>query len=161
LICAAHNWWCSRPGRPDWGRCDRTSDGLRCALVLAGAQAQLVSLRKVADAQTQTLMVDYYQRLLKGARALAGIGDDCKPCNPPPLLLRSAVAYSKLMADAKFVAIETSPAPARKVLKNKDYPATARRPSCRRCPEAAFAGSACFCVSRRPPVRHGALALIS
>jgi len=81
----------------------------------------------VADAQTQTLMVDYYQRLLKGARALAGIGDDCKPCNPPPLLLRSAVAYSKLMADAKFVAIETSPAPARKVLKNKDYPTTAVR----------------------------------
>ena len=40
--------------------------GLRRALVLAGAQAQLVSLWKVADAQTQTLMVDYYQRLLKG-----------------------------------------------------------------------------------------------
>ena len=40
--------------------------GLRRALVLAGAQAQLVSLWKVADAQTQALMVDYYQRLLKG-----------------------------------------------------------------------------------------------
>ena len=40
--------------------------GLRRALVLAGAQAQLVSLWKVADAQTQGLMVDYYQRLLKG-----------------------------------------------------------------------------------------------
>jgi CHAT domain-containing protein len=40
--------------------------GLRRALVLAGAQSQLVSLWKVADAQTQALMVDYYQRLLKG-----------------------------------------------------------------------------------------------
>jgi CHAT domain-containing protein/Tfp pilus assembly protein PilF len=40
--------------------------GLRRALVLAGAQAQLVSLWKVADAQTQALMVDYYERLLKG-----------------------------------------------------------------------------------------------
>ena len=40
--------------------------GLRRALVLAGAQAQLVSLWKVADAQTQGLMADYYQRLLKG-----------------------------------------------------------------------------------------------
>jgi CHAT domain-containing protein len=40
--------------------------GLRRALVLAGAQAQLVSLWKVADAQTQALMVDYYKRLLKG-----------------------------------------------------------------------------------------------
>lgn len=40
--------------------------GLRRALVLAGTQAQLVSLWKVADAQTQALMVDYYERLLKG-----------------------------------------------------------------------------------------------
>jgi CHAT domain-containing protein len=40
--------------------------GLRRALVLAGAQAQLVSLWKVADAQTRDLMVDYYRRLLKG-----------------------------------------------------------------------------------------------
>jgi CHAT domain-containing protein len=40
--------------------------GLRRALVLAGAQAQLVSLWKVADAKTQTLIVDYYQRLLNG-----------------------------------------------------------------------------------------------
>jgi CHAT domain-containing protein/Tfp pilus assembly protein PilF len=40
--------------------------GLRRALVLAGAQTQLVSLWKVADAATQELMVDYYQRLLKG-----------------------------------------------------------------------------------------------
>jgi CHAT domain-containing protein/Tfp pilus assembly protein PilF len=40
--------------------------GLRRALVLAGAQAQLVSLWKVADSATQALMVDYYERLLKG-----------------------------------------------------------------------------------------------
>jgi CHAT domain-containing protein/Tfp pilus assembly protein PilF len=46
--------------------------GLRRALVLAGARAQLVSLWKVADAQTQALMVDYYQRLLRGeARSAA------------------------------------------------------------------------------------------
>jgi CHAT domain-containing protein/Tfp pilus assembly protein PilF len=47
--------------------------GLRRALVLAGAQAQLVSLWKVADAQTQGLMVDYYQRLLKGAGRSAAL----------------------------------------------------------------------------------------
>ena len=40
--------------------------GLRRALALAGAQAQLVSLWKVADAQTQALMVDFYRRLLSG-----------------------------------------------------------------------------------------------
>jgi len=40
--------------------------GLRRALVLAGAQALLVSLWKVADAQTKVMMVDYYERLLKG-----------------------------------------------------------------------------------------------
>lgn len=40
--------------------------GLRRALVLAGAQAQLVSLWKVSDQATQELMADYYQRLLKG-----------------------------------------------------------------------------------------------
>jgi CHAT domain-containing protein/tetratricopeptide (TPR) repeat protein len=40
--------------------------GLRRALVLAGAQAQVVSLWKVADAATRELMVDYYRRLLKG-----------------------------------------------------------------------------------------------
>jgi hypothetical protein len=38
---------------------------------------------------------------------------------------------------------------------------SARRPSCRRCLEAALAGSACFCSLSAPPVRHGALALIS
>jgi CHAT domain-containing protein len=40
--------------------------GLRRALVLAGAQTQLASLWKVDDAATKDLMVDYYQRLLKG-----------------------------------------------------------------------------------------------
>jgi CHAT domain-containing protein len=40
--------------------------GLRRALVLAGAQSQLVSLWDVADVATQELMLDYYQRLLKG-----------------------------------------------------------------------------------------------
>ena len=40
--------------------------GLRRALVLAGAQSQLASLWKVADDATKDLMVDYYQRLLKG-----------------------------------------------------------------------------------------------
>jgi CHAT domain-containing protein/Tfp pilus assembly protein PilF len=40
--------------------------GLRRALVLAGAQAQLDSLWKVADTATRELIVDYYQRLLKG-----------------------------------------------------------------------------------------------
>jgi tetratricopeptide (TPR) repeat protein/CHAT domain-containing protein len=40
--------------------------GLRRALVLAGAQAQLVSLWEVADVATQELMQNYYQRLLKG-----------------------------------------------------------------------------------------------
>jgi CHAT domain-containing protein/Tfp pilus assembly protein PilF len=40
--------------------------GLRRALVLAGAQTQIVSLWKVADTAAQELMVDYYQRLLKG-----------------------------------------------------------------------------------------------
>ncbi len=40
--------------------------GLRRALVLAGVQAQLTSLWKVADTATQELMLDYYQRLLRG-----------------------------------------------------------------------------------------------
>ncbi|MCA9470186.1 MAG: CHAT domain-containing protein, partial [Nitrospira sp.] len=40
--------------------------GLRRALVLAGAQAQVSSLWKVADAATKDLMVEYYQRLIKG-----------------------------------------------------------------------------------------------
>jgi CHAT domain-containing protein len=40
--------------------------GLRRALVLAGAQTQVTSLWKVADAATKDLMVDYYRGLLKG-----------------------------------------------------------------------------------------------
>jgi CHAT domain-containing protein/tetratricopeptide (TPR) repeat protein len=40
--------------------------GLRRALVLAGAQTQVTSLWKVADDATKDLMVEYYQRLLKG-----------------------------------------------------------------------------------------------
>lgn len=40
--------------------------GLRRALVLAGAESQVTSLWKVADEATKVLMVDYYQRLLKG-----------------------------------------------------------------------------------------------
>ncbi|MBX3347991.1 MAG: tetratricopeptide repeat protein [Nitrospira sp.] len=40
--------------------------GLRRALVLAGAQAQLVSLWKVNDEATRELMADYYKRLLGG-----------------------------------------------------------------------------------------------
>ncbi len=40
--------------------------GLRRALVLAGADAQLVSLWKVADDATRDLMIDYYGRRLDG-----------------------------------------------------------------------------------------------
>lgn len=40
--------------------------GLRRALVIAGAQSQLMSLWKVADAATRDLMVDYYRRLQAG-----------------------------------------------------------------------------------------------
>ncbi|NOU09180.1 MAG: CHAT domain-containing protein [Nitrospira sp.] len=40
--------------------------GLRRALVLAGARTQLVSLWKVNDDAARELMVDYYQRLMKG-----------------------------------------------------------------------------------------------
>lgn len=40
--------------------------GLRRALVLAGAESQVTSLWKVADEATKDLMVDYYQRLLRG-----------------------------------------------------------------------------------------------
>ena len=40
--------------------------GLRRSLVLAGAQTQVASLWKVSDDATKDLMVDYYERLLKG-----------------------------------------------------------------------------------------------
>jgi CHAT domain-containing protein len=41
--------------------------GLRRALVLAGAESQLMSLWPIADLSTRDLMQDYYQRLLNGA----------------------------------------------------------------------------------------------
>jgi tetratricopeptide (TPR) repeat protein len=41
--------------------------GLRRALVLAGSDAQVMSLWKVSDAGTRDLMVSYYKRLQKGA----------------------------------------------------------------------------------------------
>jgi len=47
--------------------------GLRRALVLAGAQSQLVSLWKVDDAATQSLMTEYYQRLLDGEGRAAAL----------------------------------------------------------------------------------------
>jgi len=40
--------------------------GLRRALVIAGAESQLVSLRKVDDGVTQELMTADYERLLAG-----------------------------------------------------------------------------------------------
>ena len=40
--------------------------GLRRALVLAGAQSQVISLWKVSDDATQELMVAYYERLRAG-----------------------------------------------------------------------------------------------
>jgi len=40
--------------------------GLRRAFVLAGARTLVMSLWKVPDRQTQELMVDFYQRILKG-----------------------------------------------------------------------------------------------
>ena len=49
--------------------------GLRRALVLAGAQTQVASLWKVADAATKDLMLDYYERLLKGEGRSAALRD--------------------------------------------------------------------------------------
>jgi CHAT domain-containing protein/tetratricopeptide (TPR) repeat protein len=40
--------------------------GLRRALVLAGSEAQLTTLWKVADTETAQLMADYYRRLARG-----------------------------------------------------------------------------------------------
>jgi CHAT domain-containing protein len=40
--------------------------GLRRALVIAGAESQVISLWRVADASTKELMVSYYQRLKGG-----------------------------------------------------------------------------------------------
>jgi CHAT domain-containing protein/Tfp pilus assembly protein PilF len=47
--------------------------GLRRALVLAGAQTEIMSLWKVSDASTSKLMVDYYQRLLHGESRSAAL----------------------------------------------------------------------------------------
>ena len=47
--------------------------GLRRAFFIAGAQTQITSLWRVADRATGTLMVDYYQRLLKGAGRSAAL----------------------------------------------------------------------------------------
>jgi hypothetical protein len=41
--------------------------GLHRAFVIAGAKGELVSLWKVADEETKTLMVAYYQRLAQGS----------------------------------------------------------------------------------------------
>jgi CHAT domain len=56
------------PARPNWGRCNRARGctGFRRVLVLAGAQAQLVSLSKVVDARTRALIVEYDQCVLTG-----------------------------------------------------------------------------------------------
>ncbi len=40
--------------------------GLRRALVMAGAESQVMSLWKVADEATRDLMIAYYTRLLSG-----------------------------------------------------------------------------------------------
>jgi CHAT domain-containing protein len=40
--------------------------GLRRALVLAGAESQIISLWKVDDEATRDLMVEYYKRLVAG-----------------------------------------------------------------------------------------------
>jgi CHAT domain-containing protein len=47
--------------------------GLRRAPGFARAEVQLVSLWKAADAQTQALIVDYYQAPAQGRWALGGI----------------------------------------------------------------------------------------
>ena len=47
--------------------------GLRRALVLAGAESQVVSLWKVSDAATRDLMVEYYRRLQAGEGRTAAL----------------------------------------------------------------------------------------
>jgi CHAT domain-containing protein len=55
--------WCRRLGEVAGGE---GGFGLRRAFVLAGAKTLVMSLWKVPDQQTRELMVDFYQRLLKG-----------------------------------------------------------------------------------------------
>src|SRR5262249_17314833 len=62
--------------------------GLRRAFVLAGAKTLVMSLWKVRDQQTQELMVDFYQRILKGeprAEALRQAQLALKAQHPDPL----------------------------------------------------------------------------
>ena len=47
--------------------------GLRRAFTLAGARSQLMSLWNVNDLSTQTLMVEYYQRLQRGEGRAAAL----------------------------------------------------------------------------------------
>lgn len=47
--------------------------GLRRAMVIAGAESQVVSLWKVDDPATQGLMIDYYTRLLTGSGRVEGL----------------------------------------------------------------------------------------
>ncbi|MDI1481725.1 CHAT domain-containing protein [Polyangium sp. y55x31] len=49
--------------------------GLRRALFVAGAEALVASLWKVADEETQRLMVDYYQRVTKGSGRSTALRD--------------------------------------------------------------------------------------
>ncbi len=61
--------------------------GLRRAFVLAGAKTLVMSLWKVPDQQTQELMVDFYERILRGegrAEALRGAQLALKQQYPHP-----------------------------------------------------------------------------
>ncbi len=61
--------------------------GLRRAFVLAGAGVQVVSLWSVPDAETRTLMVDLYERMLDGqspAEALRGARHALRRRHPDP-----------------------------------------------------------------------------
>ncbi|MDI1446636.1 CHAT domain-containing protein [Polyangium sp. 6x1] len=49
--------------------------GLRRALVVAGAESLVASLWKVADEETQRLMVNYYQRITKGSGRSSALRD--------------------------------------------------------------------------------------
>ncbi|GAK58583.1 tetratricopeptide TPR_2 repeat protein [Candidatus Vecturithrix granuli] len=61
--------------------------GLRRSFVIAGAKTLVLSLWKVPDEQTQKLMVDFYQLLLKGephAEALRNVQLAMKAKYPHP-----------------------------------------------------------------------------